>query len=114
MVSTVNWVTQTSFDPPLIVKVDSLAHDTINETGAYTLFTPLEKESHSELVKPLHRFLGIPRHSSCTLLESVVKDDHSIFVSKVVNAGVKKQPEGRVDRVTLWLKDLGENVFYDG
>ncbi|MAT75888.1 hypothetical protein CMK14_12170 [Candidatus Poribacteria bacterium] len=64
--STVNWVTQTSFDPPLIVvvvKVDSSAHDTINETGAYMFFKPLGKESYSELVKPLHRFLGRLRHS---------------------------------------------------
>jgi hypothetical protein len=44
----------------------------------------------------------------------VAKDDHSIFVGKVVNAGVRRQTEGRENGITLWLKDLGENVFYDG
>ena len=40
--------------------------------------------------------------------------DHSIFVGKVVDAGVGKAPEGRADDATLWLKDLGDKVFYGG
>ena len=42
------------------------------------------------------------------------KGDHSLFVGEVVDAGVTKQPEGRADDATLWLKDLGEKVFYGG
>lgn len=38
--ATVNWVTQTSFDPPLIavgVKTDSGAHSIIKESGVFAL-----------------------------------------------------------------------------
>jgi hypothetical protein len=31
-----------------------------------------------------------------------------------VEAGVAKQPEGRADDATLWLKELGDKVFYGG
>jgi hypothetical protein len=27
---------------------------------------------------------------------------------------VKKEPEGRPDDATLWLKDLGDKIFYGG
>ena len=40
--------------------------------------------------------------------------DHSVFVGKVVEAGLTKAPEGRADDATLWLKDLGDKVFYGG
>ena len=40
--------------------------------------------------------------------------DHSIFVGEVQDAGVKAQPAGRPDDVTLTLKDLGDKVFYGG
>ena len=40
--------------------------------------------------------------------------DHSIFVGRVVDAGVSKQPEGRADDATLWLKELGDKIFYGG
>jgi len=42
------------------------------------------------------------------------KGDHSIMVGEVIDAGVAKQPEGRADDAVLWLKDLGEKVFYGG
>ena len=42
------------------------------------------------------------------------KGDHSVFVGRVVEAGVTTQPEGRPDDATLWLKDLGDKVFYGG
>ena len=47
-------------------------------------------------------------------MESVERGDHSIFVGEVVEAGVAKAPAGRADDATLWLKDLGDNVFYGG
>ena len=40
--------------------------------------------------------------------------DHSIFVGKVVDAGVTQEPEGRADEATLLLKELGEKTFYGG
>jgi flavin reductase (DIM6/NTAB) family NADH-FMN oxidoreductase RutF len=55
-----------------------------------------------------------PAFVECKLVGTIEKGDHSLFVGEVVNAGVTKQPEGRADDATLWLKDLGEKVFYGG
>jgi len=44
----------------------------------------------------------------------VEKGDHSIFVGKVVDAGLTKTPEGRFEDATLWLKELGDKVYYGG
>jgi hypothetical protein len=33
---------------------------------------------------------------------------------EVENAGLNKESEGRPDEAILWLKDLGENIFYGG
>ncbi|MGH7332464.1 MAG: hypothetical protein ACREKS_06890 [Candidatus Rokuibacteriota bacterium] len=38
----------------------------------------------------------------------------AIFVGHVVEASVATEPTGRPDDSTLWLKDLGEKVFYGG
>ena len=40
--------------------------------------------------------------------------DHSIFLGKVVDAGVTQEPEGRADEAILLLKELGEKTFYSG
>ena len=48
------------------------------------------------------------------MVDTIEKGDHSIFVGKVVNAGVHKVPAGRPDDATLTLRDLGEKVFYGG
>ena len=55
-----------------------------------------------------------PAYIECTLETTVEKGDHSIFVGKVVEAGLTKAPEGRADDATLWFKDLGDKVFYGG
>jgi flavin reductase (DIM6/NTAB) family NADH-FMN oxidoreductase RutF len=56
----------------------------------------------------------VPAFVECSLLETVEKGDHSIFVGEVVNAGVSRAPEGRPDDATLTLGDLGEKTFYGG
>ena len=50
----------------------------------------------------------------CSLVETLEKGDHSIFVGEVVDAGIVQAPEGRPDEVTLTLGDLGEKIFYGG
>ena len=40
--------------------------------------------------------------------------DHATVIGEVVEAAVARQPEGRADDVTLWLKDLGEKTYYGG
>jgi flavin reductase (DIM6/NTAB) family NADH-FMN oxidoreductase RutF len=136
--ATVNWVTQTSFKPPLVVvgvRVDSFAHTAIRDAGsfalnilgkkqndiAFTFFKPQEREDMSIGGQPFQKgvtgspiFENLPAFIECNLAEFVEKGDHSIFVGEVVNAGVKEQAEGRADEKILWLKELGENIYYGG
>ena len=102
--ATVNWVTQASFEPPLVavgVKTDSHAHALIKETRAFAL-------------NVLGKGQGAPAYVECRLVGTVEKGDHSVFVGEVVDAGVSKEPAGRADDATLWLKELGDKVFYGG
>jgi flavin reductase (DIM6/NTAB) family NADH-FMN oxidoreductase RutF len=136
--ATVNWVTQTSFEPPLVavgVKADSHAHALIKETKsfalnvlgkgqqatAFTFFKPAEKKGDTISGETYRAgrtgapiLTSAPAYVECTLETTVEIGDHSIFVGKVVDAAVAKQPEGRADDATLWLKDLGDKVFYGG
>ena len=135
---TVNWVTQVSFEPPLVVvgvKTDSHAHPLIKETKAFalnvlgkgqqgtafTFFKPAEKKGDTISGEPFRAgttgapiLTNAPAFVECTLESTVEMGDHSVFVGKVVEAGVAKPPEGRADDATLWLKDLGDKVFYGG
>ena len=136
--ATVNWVTQASFEPPLIaigVKADSGAHALIKDTKAFalnvlgkgqqgvafTFFKPAERKGDTISGEPIRIgstgspiLTNAPAYVECTLESTVEMGDHSIFVGKVVDANVAKQPEGRADDATLWLKDLGDKVFYGG
>jgi flavin reductase (DIM6/NTAB) family NADH-FMN oxidoreductase RutF len=135
---TVNWVTQASFEPPLIavgVKTDSGAHALIKESNAfalnvlgkgqqamaYTFFKPAERKGDTISGEPFRAgstgapiLANTPAYIECTLEATVEKGDHSIFVGKVVDVGLSKTPDGRADDATLWLKDLGDKVFYGG
>jgi flavin reductase (DIM6/NTAB) family NADH-FMN oxidoreductase RutF len=136
--ATVNWVTQASFAPPLVVvgvKADSHAHPLIKDSGAfalnvlgkdqgpmaYTFFKPAVREGQTISGEPFR--WGVtgapvlertPAAIECRLVDSVERGDHSIFVGEVVEVALAKQPEGRADDATLWLKDLGPNIFYGG
>ena len=113
--ATVNWVTQTAFDPPLVVvgvKADASAHDIIKKAGSFALnilgkgqqgpafafFKPVEKDATRARCPQAVLRSGARRASVCrVLVKQTVDGDHSIFVGKVVNAAVQKQPEGRAD-----------------
>jgi flavin reductase (DIM6/NTAB) family NADH-FMN oxidoreductase RutF len=136
--ATVNWVTQTAFEPPLVVvgvKADSHAHAIIKDSKvfalnvlgknqkdvAFTFFKPLEREGNTiggqrfragSLGAPI--FESAPAFIECALVETVERGDHSTFIGEVKDAGVAVQPEGRPDDVTLMLKDLGDKIFYGG
>jgi flavin reductase (DIM6/NTAB) family NADH-FMN oxidoreductase RutF len=136
--ATVNWVTQASFTPPLVavgVKADSGAHTVIKEANAfalnvlgkgqqamaYTFFKPAERQGSTISGEPYRAgatgapiLVNAPAFVECRLVSTVEKGDHSIFVGEVVEAGVAKSPEGRPDDATLWLRDLGDKVFYGG
>ncbi len=136
--ATVNWVTQASFAPPLVVvgvKTDSGVHAIIKESRAFALnvlgkgqqamafafFKPTTRDGQTVSGEPFRAgttgapiLARAPAFIECRLVESVERGDHSIFVGEVVDAGVATAPSGRADDATLWLKDLGDNVFYGG
>ena len=136
--ATVNWVTQTSFKPPLIavaVKADSGAHAIVKLSRAFALnvlgkgqqklafafFKPATLEG-DRLSGEAFRAgtTGAPvlenavAFVECRVVSAVEGGDHTVFVAEVVEAGVAKPPDARADDATLWMKDLGDNVFYGG
>jgi flavin reductase (DIM6/NTAB) family NADH-FMN oxidoreductase RutF len=136
--ATVNWVTQASFAPPLVavgVKTDSGAHAIIKESGAFALnvlgkgqqaaafafFKPANHEGDRINGEPFRSgatgapiLTALPAFVECKLVDTLEEGDHSIFVGEVVEAGVSAEIGGRPDDATLWLKDLGEKIFYGG
>jgi len=137
--ATVNWLTQAAFSPPLVVlgvKADSGAHAIVKESGAFAInvltkdqqgmafnfFKSHEREGNSIGGEAFEKgttgaplLLSTPAWFECKLTDTIEGGDHSIFVGEVVEAGLRRDlGEGRVDEVTLWMKDLGEKVFYGG
>ena len=137
--ATVNWVTQTAFSPPLIamgVKTDSGLYATLGKSRkfvlnmlgkgqqglAFTFFKPAELAdgkisgeaytAGAETGAPV--LTSAPAHVECRVVEIVAQGDHHIIVGEVIGAGVAKAPEGRADEAILWMKDLGDKVFYGG
>ncbi len=136
--ATVNWVTQTSFDPPLVVvgvKADSGAYHTLKDAGhyalnmlgkgqqgqAFTFFKPVEHDGDTISGEPYRAgptgapILEIALASvECKLVEIIERGDHHVVIGEVVDANVTKQPEGRADDAILHMRELGDNVFYGG
>jgi len=136
--ATVNWVTQTSFDPPLIVvgvKTDSGAYNILKTAGnfalnmlgkgqqgaAFTFFKPARREGNTLSGEPIRKgSTGAPILENatacveCRVEEIVERGDHHIVIGEVVEAKVAKAPDGRADDASLHMRDLGENVFYGG
>jgi flavin reductase (DIM6/NTAB) family NADH-FMN oxidoreductase RutF len=136
--ATVNWVTQASFAPPLLavgVKADSHAHAVIKESNAFalnvlgkgqqgvafTFFKPAARQGSTISGEPCRAgttgapiLTNAPAFVECRVVATVEKGDHSVFVGEVVEAGVARPPDGRPDDATLWLKELGDKVFYGG
>ncbi len=136
--ATVNWVTQASFSPPLLVvgvKADSFSLEAIRASGAFALnvlgkgqgdvafafFKHVENDERTvggqayrvgETGAPVLE--ATPAHVECKVVEIVERGDHAIVVGEVVAAGVAQEPEGRADDATLWMRELGERVFYGG
>ncbi len=136
--ATVNWVTQTAFEPPLVVigvKTDSGAYATIRKTGqfalnmlgkgqqglAFAFFKPATVEDGKISGEPFHAggngapvLDNAPAHVECKLVDVVEQGDHHIFIGEVTEANVAQAPEGRADEAILEMKELGDNVFYGG
>jgi flavin reductase (DIM6/NTAB) family NADH-FMN oxidoreductase RutF len=136
--ATVNWVTQASFQPPLVavgVKTDSGAHAVIKSAGSFALnilgkgqqaaafafFKPAARDGdriNGEAFRPGSTgapiLTSVPAFVECRLAGTMEIGDHSVFVGEVVEAGLASEISGRPDDATLWLRDLGEKTFYGG
>ncbi len=136
--ATVNWVTQTSFDPPLVVigmKADSGAYQIAKRAGhfalnvlgkgqqgaAFAFFKPAEVadgkisgEAYRAGTTDAPLLDSAPAAVECKVAEIVERGDHHIVIGEVVDAHVNKAPDGRADDATLWMRELGDNVFYGG
>ena len=136
--ATVNWVTQASFAPPLVVvgvKADSGAHTVVKGTGkfalnmlgkdgkgaAFTFFKPATVDGGKISGQAFHAGAnGAPILESaiaaveCTVKQVLEMGDHSVVVAEVTEAHLMKAPEGRADAAILEMKDLGDNVYYGG
>ena len=136
--STVNWVTQTAFAPPLVVvgvKADSGAHAIIKESKvfalnmlgkdqkgqAFTFFKPLEREGNTIGGEAFRKgSLGAPilekapAFVECQLVDTIEKGDHSIFVGEVKDAGVavRSRAGGRTTR--SWRCAIWATRFFTG
>jgi flavin reductase (DIM6/NTAB) family NADH-FMN oxidoreductase RutF len=136
--ATVNWVTQASFQPPLVavgVKVDSNPHEIIKQSRVFALnvlgkgqqalafafFKPAERVGNligGEPFSPGQSGAPILTNAAafidCSLVDTVERGDHSVFIGEVIDAGVFRPIPGRADQETLLLGDLGGTVFYGG
>ena len=136
--ATVNWVTQTSFEPPLVVvavKAESAALNLIDETRhfalnflgkgqqglAFAFFKPADADDGTINGEDYHDGVtgapvldGAPASVECRVVDVVAHGDHHLVVGEVVNAQVRAPIEGRPDVAGLHMNELGENVFYGG
>lgn len=136
--ATVNWVTQTSFMPPLVVvavKADSGTYQTLkaaqtfalnmlgkdHKSLAFTFFRPADLSDGKLSGQPYRAgttgapiLVNAPGAIECRVTSIVEQGDHHIVVGEVVEAHLDKPFGGRPDAAILEMKDLGDNVFYGG
>lgn len=109
----VNWLSQASFEPPLVmvgIKADSDSHAVIERSGAFAISvlgedqldvgkaffrtTTVEGDTLNgfrfergpETGAPL--LVDLPYWFECRVTDTVRRGDHTVFVAEVVNAGV--------------------------
>jgi len=135
---TVNWVTQSSFDPPLVaigVKTDSGLYATVKAAGEFALnmlgkgqqgiafgfFKPVEVDGNTISGEPVRDgkngaplLDNAPAAIECNVAEIVELGDHHIVVGEVTEVHQAQSPGGRADEAILEMKELGDNVFYGG
>src|SRR5207253_8699400 len=136
--ATVNWVTQTAFNPPLVVagvKTDSGAYSIIKNTKnftlnmlgkdhkglAFTFFKPAQLADGKLSGQAIHKGAnGAPILDAalaaveCKVISIVEQGDHHIIVGEVVEAHLPKPIDGRPVVQLLVCRDLGGTVYYGG
>ena len=111
---TINWVSQASFQPPLVmaaIKADSHLHALIESHGTFALnvlgadqqsiasdfFRPSQQEGNALNGHPFESgpatgsplFIELPAWVECRVQGSLKHGDHSVYVAEVVEAGVR-------------------------
>ncbi len=129
--ATVNWLSQTSFKPPLVmigVKADSHLHSLIEKTRTFAvnILGSDQKNLAAEFFKPIkiegRRINGTPYESGitglpiltdtlasfeCNVVDLLKKGDHTVVVGEVVEAQVRRK-----DAEPLFMRTTG--WFYGG
>jgi flavin reductase (DIM6/NTAB) family NADH-FMN oxidoreductase RutF len=124
---TVNWVTQSSFKPPLIavaIKADSHPYGVVKASGSFAINVLNQDQKDVAqaffmTVKPDGNQLGpvtfrpgttgspvineAPAYWECRVVSEDAHGDHHVFIGEVIEAGV--QGEGQ----TLLMRDTGWN-----
>ncbi len=125
----INWLTQASFEPPLIavaIKKDNDSHAIVEKTGAFAV--NVLAEGQLEIGKAFFRsakvegntingyqfepgpetgaplLVDLPYWFEARTTDSVMRGDHTVFVAEVVNAGVRDE-----SAVPLLLRSTGMN-----
>lgn len=125
-----NWVTQTSFEPPLVaigVKKGTTSYDGIRDSGVFSVnvLETGQKDLAFAFFKPVSRvgnkFGDVEFYTAttgspilrdavswfeCKVTDTVDRGDHALFVGEVVDAGVHREAD------PLTLKETG--LFYGG
>ncbi len=124
-----NWLSQASFDPPLVmagVKADSGAASIIGRTGEFAVnvlaadqldigkafFRSTEvdgstingQEFEPAPVTGSPLITATPYWFECRVTDTVDRGDHTVFVAEVINAGVRD-----AESTPLVLRDTGMN-----
>ena len=138
--STVHWVTQTSFEPALVMVAlpfGGQAYEAVRASSRFALHM-LGKDDAGEAFafqrRPAvregdtlsgwgftpSRHSGLPLlHDSVGVLECTVRavieyGDHHPFIAEVAHAHLRLPPQDRPDQMILHMSDLGRAIFYGG
>lgn len=137
--ATSHWVTQTSFEPVLVMvalPADGLAYAAIRATNRFALHM-LGKDDAGEAFAfrsrpalPEARTLsgwgfeagdgGLPLlHNAVGVLECSVRavieyGDHHPFIAEVTGVHLRLPPLDRPDEMILHLREMGQTIFYGG
>jgi flavin reductase (DIM6/NTAB) family NADH-FMN oxidoreductase RutF len=125
----VNWVTQASFEPPLVavgLKTDNDSHRLVEASGAFAVnvlgadqldigkaffrtstvegstINGYAFEPGPETGCPL--IVDLPYWFECRVTDTIERGDHTLFVGETVGAGVRDE-----NAVPLLLRDTGMN-----
>ena len=124
-VSTVTWVSQASFEPPMIsvcIKRDSASYEIVKKRGEFILHLlgDTQKELASTFFKPtifeneklngqefslesnLPLLKDIPAYIQCKVVEILENGDHPLFLAEVVDAKINNDSNPLELRKTGW------------